>query len=351
MKNTDVRIETLLIRRCSFPFLFPFKTAQGQKTTTHNLQLRIQLSSKTIGTAEASTSIAMPEQTPQAMEFAIQRLLPYLIHQPIVHYRSIIQQCWAAESQYPTAVAAIECALLEAYTKTIQQPLYQFLGTKNQPIETDYTLSIDTPERLYANTLRMKTKGFRKFKLKLKEDRLETNLSRIQAVLRAVPNANIVIDGNQGWSLRGALQFLKKLEEHHITIHFFEQPFPKKEIDMMKAFRKKCHIPLFADESAQTSKDALLLCDNDAVDGINIKVAKCGLLDALEMIRIAKGYHKKIAIGCMEESRLGLTPSVHLACGVGAFDWIDLDSIYLLKPERTSVNYAIQGPFLSVEPL
>jgi len=48
-------------------------------------------------------------------------------------------------------------------------------------------------------------------------------------------------------------------------------------------------------------------------------VAKSGLLGALDIIQIARRFKKRLSIGCMEESKVGIAASVHLACGTGVF--------------------------------
>ena len=91
------------------------------------------------------------------------------------------------------------------------------------------------------------------------------------------------------------------------------------------------------------------LFEASAADGVNIKVAKSGLLGALDIIRTAQRFKKRLAIGCMEESKLGLAASVHLACGAGVFEWVDLDSVFLLESTSLRGGFLIKGPKLSVK--
>jgi L-alanine-DL-glutamate epimerase-like enolase superfamily enzyme len=65
------------------------------------------------------------------------------------------------------------------------------------------------------------------------------------------------------------------------------------------------------------------------VDGINIKLAKCGSLrEALRMIAIARAHHLMIMVGCMIESSLAITAAAHLTPLV---DIVDLDGAALLS--------------------
>ena len=50
------------------------------------------------------------------------------------------------------------------------------------------------------------------------------------------------------------------------------------------------------------------------VDGINIKLAKCGgLREALRMIAVARAHDMLVMAGCMIESSLGITTAAHFA--------------------------------------
>ena len=53
-------------------------------------------------------------------------------------------------------------------------------------------------------------------------------------------------------------------------------------------------------------------------------------------------------IGCMQETSLGLSAGVHLACGTGAFRWADLDSDVLLAEARPEGRYRRDGALVSV---
>ena len=88
-------------------------------------------------------------------------------------------------------------------------------------------------------------------------------------------------------------------------------------------------LPIFVDESCRNSKDILSL--SKCVDGINLKLMKCGgLTEAIKMVTIARNVNLKTMIGCMGESSV----SISAGCSIGAlFDYIDLDSHFNLDPD------------------
>src|SRR6185436_9021715 len=123
---------------------------------------------------------------------------------------------------HPTAAAAMECALLDAYTRVQGTPLARYFGKGRGMVETDFTLSVGTPDRLSKAARAASKKGFRKLKVKLAGDSAAKDAERLQAVRRACPSAAIVADGNQGLSLSQALQLVQLLEKTRVRLHFLE---------------------------------------------------------------------------------------------------------------------------------
>jgi L-alanine-DL-glutamate epimerase-like enolase superfamily enzyme len=347
---TSPLIHSIETRRVSFRMLRPFVTAQGRKTQTDNLQITVNLSNRMRGLAEASSSIAMPNETPAAMESVINDLTVVLRGRKISDVRDMILECWNLKQFHPTAVAGLECALLDAASKTEGRALYLLAGGRETSVESDFTLPVGRPADLQRWARKSKIHGFRKLKIKLAGDSPDKDAERIVAAAKGAPKSILVADGNQGLTLAGALRMLQLLERCGVRLKFLEQPFPKHDLPSMRIFRKRSSVPLVADESVRTAVDAVRLFETEAVDGVNVKIAKSGFLEALEIIHAAKRFNKLVSIGCMEESKLGLAASVHLACGAGGLDWIDLDSVFLLGGDRIRGGFSIRGAKLSINP-
>ncbi len=343
-------IQTIDVKPVSFKLKNPFVTAGGRKTETHNVQITIHLADGTRGMSEASSSIAMPNESQENMVKALRSMIPELRGKPIENYRELVATAWRLQSLHPTAAAAMECAILDAYTRTLDQSLMDFLGGKGAQIETDLTLSLVSPKELFKLAKRAASKkGFRRLKVKLGGTSPEEDAERMKAVRKGAPRAILVADGNQGFGLSQAVDFIHRLKRAQIPLHFLEQPFRKHDLRTMRLFRQRTHVPVFADEAVLTAADAVRLFEAEAADGVNIKVAKSGLLGALDIIHISQRFKKRLAIGCMEESKLGLAASVHLACGTGVFEWVDLDSVFLLEPTSQRGGFLMKGPKYSVK--
>jgi L-alanine-DL-glutamate epimerase-like enolase superfamily enzyme len=120
-------------------------------------------------------------------------------------------------------------------------------------------------------------------------------------------------------------------------VEFVEQPLPAHDIPGMRFVRERAPLPIIADESCLTNADIPRLVG--AVDGINIKLAKCASLrEAARMIGTARAHGLSVMMGCMIESSLGIAAAAHLS---PLLDYADLDGPALLA------NDPFQGPSIA----
>jgi L-alanine-DL-glutamate epimerase-like enolase superfamily enzyme len=161
--------------------------------------------------------------------------------------------------------------------------------------------------------------------------------SLLELMRRHAPEKIIRIDANTAWSVKQAIALLPFLEE--IGIELIEQPFKADDLDAFRVLRERSSIPIVADESCRVAADIPLLAG--CVDGINIKLEKCGSLrEAVRLVHVARAHHMKVMVGCMLCSTLGIAAAMQIAPLV---DWTDLDGAVLLNADPFS------GPSLGVD--
>jgi L-alanine-DL-glutamate epimerase-like enolase superfamily enzyme len=215
-------------------------------------------------------------------------------------------------------------ALLDAFTKTLNIPFYKFLGGTTNIIETDYTIDIVPPDVAKTDAGKLAGKGYRVLKTKVGKN-VNDDIKRILAIKDGAPGCEITLDANQGFSPCEAVHFLEELEKNNIRPILFEQPVIKTDLLGMKYVKNHTSVPIAADESVFTSADAINVVRSGCADIINIKIMKSGIIEALDIAAIARSANIKLMIGCMLESSLGLGCSIHIAAGLGNFNYVDLD--------------------------
>ena len=220
------------------------------------------------------------------------------------------------------ARAAIDLALHDYISRKQGLPLYAAMGLKHpEPKPSSFTISVDTPEAMAAEALRVDK--FPIIKLKLSGD--DQDMERMEAVRAARPETRLFVDANAGWSQEQAREYIEDLER--LNVELLEQPLGVSELEAMGELQALTSIPIVADESVRTLQDVKVL-QEAGVKGINIKLMKVGgLTPALEMIRLAKAENMQVMLGCMIETSIGLTAMAHLS---DFADWLDLDASLLV---------------------
>jgi L-alanine-DL-glutamate epimerase-like enolase superfamily enzyme len=210
------------------------------------------------------------------------------------------------------ARAALSAALHDLVGKRLGQPLWRLWGLDAaRAPSSSFTIGLDTAEQMRVKVA--EAAPYPILKIKLGTDRDE-------AILRAVRDATdkpLRVDANAGWTRERALQMLPVLKEY--GVEFLEQPLPPDDLEGIAAVRRRGVLPVVADESCIVATDIPRLAG--AVDGINIKLAKCGSLrEALRMIATARAHGMLVMVGCMIESSLGITAAAHVTPLVDAAD-------------------------------
>ena len=218
---------------------------------------------------------------------------------------------------------ALDCALWDLEAKRSGKRAWELANIPiADQVETSFTISLDTPERM-AEAAAAATE-LPILKLKLCGD--DSDLARVEAVRAAAPMARLFIDANESWSPRHYRNIVSALNE--LGVELIEQPFPADADDVLQTLEHA--IPVCADESCHTTLDLLRL--RNRYEAINIKLDKTGgLTEALQLYQRARESNFKILIGCMICTSLSIAPARLLA---GNADWVDLDGPLLLARDR-----------------
>jgi L-alanine-DL-glutamate epimerase-like enolase superfamily enzyme len=218
----------------------------------------------------------------------------------------------------PGARCALDTALHDLIGKDADRPLWQLLGLDpaRTPV-TSFTIGIDTPEMMLAKLDAIRDHPIVKVKLGFEGD-LE-----VVAAMRERYTGTLRVDANEAWTPEQTVANLRELAKYEIE--FCEQPIPAGTPERLRWIRERAPIPLVTDEDSRDAGDLLALAG--CVDGINVKLVKCGgVRGALAMIHTARALKLKIMLGCMVESAILTTAAAHLSPLV---DWADLDGPFL----------------------
>ncbi|WP_270182086.1 dipeptide epimerase [Alkalihalobacillus sp. CinArs1] len=320
----------------------PFKTALRTVTTAESVIVKVT-AEDVIGWGEAPPTVAITGESKESVISSINNhISPKLIGLELSSYETIFKVLHTSLVRNTSAKAAVDMAIYDLLAKQSNLPLYQYLGGFRDLLETDYTVSVNSPEEMGDDASQYVSEGFNILKVKVGKDTIERDLERIKEVQNRTGNkASIRLDANQGWTAKEAIYAITKLEQEGINLDLVEQPVPAHDIEGLKRVTDSVNTPIMADESVFSARDALQVVSIRAADLINIKLMKAGgIHQALKINAIAESAGIECMVGSMIESKLGITAAAHFAASQKNITRFDFDAPLMFKEENVDGGVA-----------
>jgi len=220
-----------------------------------------------------------------------------------------------------SAKSAVSAALHDLAARRLGVPLYRMLGLDPaRAPRSSYTIPITTDDDALHRALD-DAAPYPVLKVKLGGPRDADTIAGVRA---SAPDKILRVDANAAWTPKHALRMIDVLLDYDVEL--VEQPVAAHDIEGLRFVRERSPLPIIADESCLVATDVPRLAG--AVDGVNVKLAKCGgLREAMRIIATARAHDMSVMLGCMVETSLGITSAAHLA---PLLDYADLDGAALL---------------------
>lgn len=224
---------------------------------------------------------------------------------------------------------ALDCALWDLEAKRLKSSIWALTGIAPRPLSTVFTIGIEATPAAMADKAAA-AQGHPLLKVKLDGDR---PLERMRAIRAARPDARLVVDANQGWTLAQLTEVAPAMAD--LGVEMIEQPLPRGADAGLAGLRSP--VPLCADESC------LHLGELDQAAAryqmINIKLDKAGgLTHGLALAAAARERGMGVMVGCMGGSSLAMAPAFVLGC---IADLVDIDGPLLQRRDRLDgLHYA-----------
>jgi L-Ala-D/L-Glu epimerase len=340
-------ISSVTIEPLNIPLLEPFTIATGSVSEARNVLVTVALNDGSIGYGE---SAPFPPSTGESQETALAaaRGCAALIEgRDAAHWRTLEKLMRSVYFSQVTAIAAIEMALLDGLTRSYGIPLYVFFGGASTSVETDMSIPMVTPEHGYELARGIVARGISTIKIKVGGD-IRDDVARVEAIREGAPGLGLTLDANQGYTANEALLCLEALDDRDIRPLMMEQPVHKDDYEGLRYVTQHTTVPIAADESAYSAANVARLIAMSAVNVVNIKLMKCGFVEALDIAAVCRATHTPLMIGAMMESRLATSAAVHFVTGMGGFRYVDLDTPMLLKDDPFTGGYEQRGGIYDV---
>lgn len=326
-----------------------FGIATGALSAAQSVLVEVELADGTVGIGEAAPFPAVNGETRAQVLDALGAVQPVLVGGDAGEWRRIAALVREVAPQTPTAWCATETAVLDALTRRAGISLRQFFGGAERSLTTDITIVTGNEIEAEIAAREATEAGFGVLKIKVGGAALAHDVARLRAVAKSAPDSRWILDGNTALTSDEAAELVRTLGADASRIVLFEQPTPAGDLEGLRAVHQATGVFVAADESAKTAADVARIASCRAAQVVNVKIAKSGIAEALEMIAVARAHGLALMIGGMVETTLAMSTSACLAAGIGGFSFVDLDTPLFMKDSPMSGGFRQVGPRLDLE--
>lgn len=310
---------SLSLTTLELPLVHPFTIARGTENVAHTAVFRLGWN----GLEGLGESVPIPRYNE-----SVESVIAYFGAHPPRGDDPYLLDDLLSEDIPPAARCGLDIALHDLIGKDCGKPLYRLLGLdpEKTPV-TSFTIGISDPQTTLQKVAEIGEHPVMKVKLGVGSVKQEVETIEL---IRSKYTGTIRIDANEGWTPEQAVEVLRELER--FDIEFCEQPIKAGHPEQLRYVKEHAKIPIVTDEDSLNAQDLPRL--RGCVDGINVKLVKCGgIRAAVKMIHTARALGLKIMLGCMVESQISATAAAQISPLV---DWADIDGPFLTKDDPFS---------------
>ncbi len=245
----------------------------------------------------------------------------------------------------PSARAAVDMALHDILGRVAGLPLWKLLGGFRDRIRTSVTIGILPVDETLAQAVSWVDQGFTCLKIKGGLD-LDADVERLLRVREELgPRISLRFDANQGFTVDQTLELVRRARRARLEL--VEQPTPRGRPDLMGDITREVPVPIMADESLMSLRDAFRLAKHGLVDMVNVKLMKVGgIAEALQINSVARSAGLEVMVGCMDESAYAIAAGLHFALARPNVEFADLDGHIGLIGDPAAAAVIIRDGYL-----
>lgn len=332
-----MRIKSCTIYALGIPFVEAFAHSANRREHSDSIVVRLEAADGTVGYGEGVARRYVTGETVEASVNHIRRALwPGLTRHDYEELaanadpldalappdESLPDEASDGVVAFNAARAAVELALLDCLLRRQEVSLAHVLPPRRTNVTYGGVISSGSIEATTRRARQLKLFGLREIKIKIK---CKTDVSRVRAVREVFgEEARLRVDANGAFDVRQAIEVAAELAP--LNIAAFEQPVARScGISALRAVKEHSSIPVMADESLVTERDACALIDEGACDYFNLRVSKCGgVARTLRLARMAQAAGLGLQLGSqVGETAILSAAGRHVAAHLDAIEFVE----------------------------
>ena len=195
-------------------------------------------------------------------------------------------------------------------------PCHTLLGAFADDVAAAHMVSFGEPEAMAEEAVEVNDRlGVTTFKVKVgREPALDIAATR--AIREALPDADLYVDANRGWSYADAVQAGDALAE--LGVRAIEEPISVEDRAGRLRLAERWAVPLAGDESCISLAHVDRALEEGAVRVVSIKTARTGFTESRRILDLCLARNVGAVVGSQYEGAIGATATVTFAAAFAA---------------------------------
>lgn len=348
--GADVRISALEAIPFAVPYRRPAGFASGTVTTADNVLVRVHTDAGLVGQAEAQPRPYTYGETQVSIVHTVRSTLADLIVGLDPLDTELVSERCGRIAGNDVARGAVDLAVWDLVGQILDRPCHSLLGGYAEDVAAAHMISFGSPEEMAEETLVVHERlGVRTFKVKVGREP-DVDAAATRAIRDALPDADLYVDANRGWSYDDALSAGDELIA--LGVRAIEEPISVDDRAGRLRLADRWPVPLVGDESCISLAHVGRALDEGAVGAVSIKTARTGFSESRRILDLCLARSVPVVIGSQYEGAIGSTATIAFAAAFAATagqpaemtNFVDLaDDLVVQPPEIRDGRAAVPG--------
>ncbi|MDA0164047.1 hypothetical protein OM076_27490 [Solirubrobacter ginsenosidimutans] len=299
----------------AIPYALPYRRAprfaSGSVTTADNVLVRVHTDAGLVGQAEAQPRPYTYGETQTSIVAAVSGPLNgALAGVDPLRTELVAERCSRVAGNY-VARGAVDLAVWDLAGQILATPCHTLLGGFADDVAAAHMVSLDAPAAMAEEAIEVGERlGVVTFKVKVGRAPA-LDVAAVRAIRDALPDADLYVDANRGWSYADAVRAGDALVE--LGVRAIEEPISIEDRAGRLRLADRWPVPLAGDESCISLAHVDRALEEGAVRVVSVKTARTGFTESRRILGLCLARNVPVVVGSQYEGAIGALATVTFA--------------------------------------
>ncbi len=304
----------------AIPFEVPYrrapKFASGSVSSADNVLVRVHSDAGLVGQAEAQPRPYTYGETQTSIVDAVSGQLNQALTGVDPLRVELVAVRYAAVAGNHVARGAVDLAVWDLVGQILGCPCHRLLGGFADDVAAAHMISFAQPAAMAEEAVAVNDRlGVKTFKVKVGRA-LALDVAAVRAVREALPDADLYVDANRGWSYDDAVRIGDELID--LGVRAIEEPISVEDRAGRRRLADRWVVPLIGDESCISLAHVERALKEGAVRAVSIKTARTGFTESRRILDLCLARNVPIVMGSQYEGAIGAMATIAFGAAFAA---------------------------------